>query len=102
LHKERPHLPKVKIPEPPKENPKANYGVINVTEYLTLNDLLTQIKPISSDSPKNMEAIDIGPNYGQNWGFILYRTQISKIKNLILKGKRLTNLNEVLSDKIFK
>ncbi len=87
MHKERPNLPKVKIPVPPKENMKGNYGVVKVTEYLTLNDILNKIKPITSEQPKQMELIDIGANYGQNWGFILYRTKVSKIKNLIIKGK---------------
>jgi len=86
LHNERPHLPKVKVFEPPKDQPKANYGVVNVTQYLTLDDLLSKVKPIASDHPKQMETLDIGPNYGQNWGFIHYRTKIPKIKNLILKG----------------
>jgi hypothetical protein len=80
-------LPKVKIPEPPKESPKGQYGVINVTQYLALNDLLSKVKPIVSDQPKKMENLDIGPNYGQNFGFILYRTNISKFENLILKGE---------------
>ncbi len=86
LHIERPNLPKVKILVPPKENLKANYGVVKVTEYLTLNDILNKIKPIASEHPKQMELIDIGTNYGQNWGFILYRTKVPKIKNLIIKG----------------
>ncbi len=60
LHKERPNLPKVKIPVPPKESLKGNYGVIKVTEYLTLNDILAKIKPIDSEEPKQMELIDIG------------------------------------------
>lgn len=87
LHKERPELPKVKVHDQPKESLKANYGVVNVTHYLTLYDLLSHIKPINSDHPKQMEMIDIETNYGQNFGFILYRTKIPKIKNMILKGQ---------------
>jgi hypothetical protein len=33
-----------------------------------------------------MELIDIGENYGQNFGFIVYRIKIPKIENLIIKG----------------
>jgi hypothetical protein len=86
LHKERPNLPKVKTPTPPKENPKARYGVIKVTEYLNFDDLLNKTKPIVSDHPKHMESLDIGPNYGQNFGFTLYRTKVPKIKSLVIKG----------------
>jgi hypothetical protein len=86
LHKERPNLPKVKIPVPPKESLKGNYGVIKVTQHLTHKDILAKIKPIASEEPKQMELIDIGLNYGQNFGFIVYRTKIPKIKNLIIKG----------------
>jgi hypothetical protein len=92
LHKERPNLPKVKIPVPPKESLKGNYGVIKVTEYLTLNDILAKIKPIASEEPKQMELIDIGQNYGQNFGFIHYRTKIPKITNLIIKGQLFFNI----------
>jgi hypothetical protein len=33
-----------------------------------------------------MELIDVEVNYEQNFGFIVYRTKIPKIKNLIIKG----------------
>jgi len=78
-------LPKLKIPEPPKVSEKASYGTIKVLEYLTLNDLLKLIKPIASDSPKHMETIDIKPNYGQNFGFIIYRTKVSKFSKMTLE-----------------
>ncbi len=86
LHNERPNLPKAKTPTPPKEDPKAHYGVIKVTKYLNFDVLLSKIIPIASDHPKHMESLDIGPNYGQNFGFTLYRTKVPKIKNLVLKG----------------
>jgi hypothetical protein len=46
---------------------KGNYGVIKVTQYLTLNDILAKIKPKASEGPKQMKLIDIGVNYGQNF-----------------------------------
>ena len=86
LHKERPQLPKIKIPEPPKESLKAHYGVINVTQYISLSDVLTKTKSVSVNNSVSMEMINIGSDYGQNFGFILYRTKIPKIKELILKS----------------
>jgi hypothetical protein len=78
LHKERPNLPKVKIPVSPKECLKSNFGVIKVTQYLTLNDILAKIKPIASEEPKQMELIDIGVNYEQN--FLYYNEKPERIK----------------------
>ncbi len=85
FNKER-NAPKILIPKPPDVSQIANYGVVKVNDYLSLNDLLDKIKPISSEKPLHMELLDIGPNYGQNFGFILYRTSINKFKNLKLLG----------------
>ncbi len=86
--KER-NAPQILIPKPPEVSQTANYGVVKVNDYLSLNDLLDKIKPISSEKPKHMELLDIGPNYGQHFGFILYRTSINKFKNLKLSGNLL-------------
>jgi hypoxanthine-guanine phosphoribosyltransferase len=32
--------------------------------------------------PKHIEIIDIKPNYGQNFGFTLYRTKTSKFSKI--------------------
>ena len=84
------HLPKTHIPEPPKVSPTANYGSIKIDDYLSLEDLLSHIKSIESKEPKHMELLNIGPNYGQNFGFILYRIITQKFKNLDLLGKLIT------------
>jgi hypothetical protein len=77
--------PKTKtIPLPPV-TPKMNYGSIKVTETLPLSEILNHVTPIESDAPLQMELINLnGKNYGQNFGFILYRTTISKAKSLKL------------------
>ncbi len=90
LAKER-YFPKLKIPELSKENLKASFGTIKVLEYLTLNELLKLIKPIASDSPKHMEMIDIKPNYGQNFGFTVYRTEVQKFSKI--------SFEEVINDR---
>jgi len=79
--------PKIKTPSPPKEIMAHSYGVINVTEYIPYNQILSKIKAIKSINPIYMELIDIGPNYGQNFGFILYRTEIPKSKQLKISSK---------------
>jgi len=67
----------------------ANYGLVKVNEFLSYNDLLSYIKPVKSDKPKAVEMLDIGPNYGQNFGFTVYRTKISKSNNMKLSGNQI-------------
>ncbi len=90
FHKER-NTPYVAIPKPPEVEHIAYYGVVKVHDFLSLDDLLNKIKPITSEKPKHMELLDIGSNYGQHFGFILYRTSINKIKHLKLTGNRKTS-----------
>ncbi len=66
---------------------KASYGTIKILE-----DMLKHIKPIASDLPKNMETIDIKPNYGQNFGFTAYRTKTSKFSKITFE--------EVVNDRL--
>jgi beta-galactosidase GanA len=81
LHKER-NVQKFKTPPQPKETGKGNYGKVNVTEYLPFESIVNDIKPIESKEPLQMEMLKIGKNYGQSYGFILYRTTVPKFKNL--------------------
>ena len=80
LTKER-HLPKTHIPEPPKIETTANYGVIKIVDHLSLEDLLSKLTPIESPKPKHMEDI------GQNFGFILYRMWAQKFKQIKIMGQ---------------
>ena len=79
-------LPKTYVPEPPKVLEAANYGVVEVKDYLNFEDLLSLIKPIESTEPKYMEMLNIGSNFGQNFGFILYRINTNKFKHLKITG----------------
>ena len=73
----------MKKPSPPKLESKANYGLVNITQCLSFEDLLAKINPISSAKPLQMELINLnGKNYGQNFGFINYRAKVSKFKQL--------------------
>ncbi len=75
------NLPKLRIPNPPKLETTASYGVVKVTDQLSYNDLLTHVKSYKSVNPIHPEFLDIGPDYGQNFGFTAYRTTIPKSKN---------------------
>lgn len=89
----------------PQNSPKAIYGEIVQNEYirnnpregkvmiesyLPLEDMLSGVQAISlKDRPVPMELLDIGNSgYGQNYGFILYRTHF-------LRGSQLKFSNPV-------
>ncbi len=84
--KER-NLPKIKTPAPPKEIQAVRYRNINITEYLSLNQVLSKIKPFKSENSIFMEILDIG----QNSGFIVYRNQIPKAKQLKITSKKFSD-----------
>ena len=80
-------LPQLLVPKPPTPPQAMAYGVIKVKDYLSFDDILTQIKPITTEKPQPMELLNLGPNYGQNFGFINYRlTNLQKFKHLKLTG----------------
>src|SRR5882724_658004 len=79
-------LPKIKLPNPPQVEKAAVYGKLKIKDYISFEDILSQIKPIVSNEPKHMELLNIGSNYGQNWGFITYRVETNKFKHLKLTG----------------
>ena len=85
LTKER-GLPKIKLPNPPQVVKAANYGTVKIIDYISFEDILSQIKPIVSNEPKRMESLNIGSNYGQNFGFITYRVETNKFNHLKLTG----------------
>ncbi|NOU63714.1 beta-galactosidase [Paenibacillus sp. LMG 31461] len=72
--------------EIPSSNPKKHYGTVRLTEQTKLFDSLDQLSsPVKSKCPITMEQLD------QDYGFILYTTQISgpRAKNkLVLQQVR--------------
>ena len=67
----------------PKIGSKANYGLINITQCLSFEDVLSKINSILSSKPLQMEMINLNnKNYGQNFGFIHYQSQVSKFKQI--------------------
>jgi len=64
----------------------AHYGAVKILDYLSLEDILNKMKPITSEKPMHMELLNIGTNYGQHFGYTLYRTTADKFKHLKLTG----------------
>ena len=80
-------LPQLLIPKPPVVSLTTGYGKLKVKDYLSLEDVLTQMKPIVTEKPQHMELLNITQNSGQSYGFILYRlTNLNKFKHLKLTG----------------
>jgi beta-galactosidase len=62
-------LPAIEVPGP---SPKAAYGRVELTEAAPLfANLAALSQPVERAAPEPMEAV------GQNWGFILYRTEVT-------------------------
>lgn len=72
-----------KMPEPTKRN---IFPPVQITEMLTLDDLIQQSPKITSDSLKPMELLDINNGSGQSYGYINYRQEnINILPNSVLK-----------------
>ncbi|CAG2178924.1 unnamed protein product, partial [Oppiella nova] len=80
-------LPQLLVPKPPTYVTPVSYGKLKVKDYLSLEDVLTQMKPIVTEKPQHMELLNITKNTGQHYGFILYRlNKLNKFKHLKLTG----------------
>ena len=76
-------IPKFKRPSIPKLESKGNYGLVNISQCLSFDEILKKVHPISSAKPLQMEMINLnGKNYGQNYGFIHYQAKVNKFKQL--------------------
>ncbi|XP_054166384.1 beta-galactosidase-1-like protein 2 [Oppia nitens] len=79
--------PQLRIPEPPKPELTTSYGKVIIKDYLSLDNLLSKVKSITTSKPQYMELLNLGANYGQSYGFINYRlTGLQKFKHLKLNG----------------
>ena len=82
------NLSQLDRPEAPSAELAVGYGSIRIQEQLTLAQLLANMTSYRSRHPVSMENINIGPNYGQNFGFTLYRTHIRQCQAInFTKGK---------------
>lgn len=89
LKKERGE-PNVKLPPIPTVATPAAYGSVKVSGYLLYSEILNKVKAIASDHPKPMELLNVGSNYGQHFGFILYRANVTEFSKLVIKGLKYT------------
>lgn len=67
-------LPRLALPDLPKVVPASAYGQFTLQEYLPLEAILRH-SPRFDNVPKAlpMELLNLGKDYGQRFGFVLYR-----------------------------
>jgi len=82
-------MPKTHIPEVPKAPAVHGYGNVSITSMLPLESLLQHaVKFTNVPKPIPMELLDVGKDYGQNFGFILYRVEVDEeVKKYEVTGK---------------
>ena len=75
-------MPQIQRPNPPPTERAHGYGVVKVTEQLSLNELVKHVEGHKVEKPIHPELLNLGPGFGQLFGFTLYRTTIPKSKTL--------------------
>lgn len=75
--------PRIKDTEMIPETTKVAYPTLRVQEYLTYDDIISQVPnshKIKSNTPLSMENLPINDGNGQSYGYIVYRT-VADISN---------------------
>ena len=75
-----------------EESPIAYYGDISLREYLSLNEILSCVTPFSSEYPVPMEMFKIHEDYGQSYGYTIYRTTFLENGKVL----RITNARDLV------
>ena len=77
-------IPATRWPSTPQETKKVKYETLKINQQLPLEAILNHVRPIKSVNTMPMHMLDIGDNFGQQFGFTLYRTSIPVIEELEL------------------
>ncbi len=82
------HLPKLNLPSVPPASKLTSYGTIEIKEVLSFEDILKASTKFTLKKAVPMELLELGPGYGQRYGFINYRVVADKrVKNYAVKGR---------------
>ena len=75
-----------KLPPLPKPIERVAYEKVAVHAEMSLDHLLRNIKPLTMFQTTSMEMLDLGSNYGQSHGYIVYRkTRLALAAGSVLK-----------------
>lgn len=80
-------LPKVHLPEIPPVQGTAAYGKVSIESMLELEDILGYAKKYTKmKKPVPMELLNEGKDFGQRYGFVLYRVEGFQISSYEVSG----------------
>ncbi|KAH9399001.1 Beta-galactosidase-1-like protein 2 [Tyrophagus putrescentiae] len=80
-------MPKLHLPKVPQITTLTSYDNVTVTHYLPLEQLLKKCRKFENlTKPVTMEMLNFGANYGQRYGFILYRVVGKQVKEYQITG----------------
>lgn len=81
-------MPKLILPDnPPEVQIAQQYGNLQINEWIPLDTMLEQcIRFENMTKSISMELLNLGPDYGQRFGFILYRIQTKPIGTYEITG----------------
>ena len=81
-------LPKLALPEVPDVLPAVAYGNATIQNWLPLESLLKRCtKFVNAPQPVPMEVLNHGLDYGQRYGFVLYRVEGKPIQSYEVRGE---------------
>ena len=79
-------FPKIHLPEIPHGPSVVAYDKASIEEVLPFEEILTHAQKFVLKKPVSMELLDIGKDYGQRFGFIMYRVEGKEAKTYEVTG----------------
>ena len=80
-------FPKIYLPEIPPAPQASAYGKVPIEKVLSLEHILEHAQRFTHlKKPVPMELLDLGKDYGQRFGFVLYRVE-GNAKSYEVTGK---------------
>ena len=81
-------LPKTHLPDLPPVQLAHAYGNVTVQEMLSLEQMLAHAHKFANmKKPVPMELLDLGKDYGQQFGFVLYRVEAMQVNSYQVNGE---------------
>lgn len=80
-------MPKLHLPDVSKISTLTSYPDVTVTHYLPFEEMLKKCTKFENmKKPVTMEMLNFGPDHGQRYGYILYRTVGGQVKEYQITG----------------
>lgn len=87
-------LPKLHLPQIPKAPTLFAYGKMSMNKFRSFEEILEVATKFTLSKAVSMEMLQLGPGYGQRYGFVNYRIKTkNQVSNYEVKG--IINLNSI-------